>query len=122
MNEHEEKERRETDMLKAEALRLGIPIPRDPGWWYLDEEVARQVDSEMWKLIRDSHEYLTDFGKAATKKLIREELSKQKASYRRDIEWEHKNTQWKLTVAGVIIGWVLGVAGIIIAVISLFRK
>jgi|GEM_PF-6040267 len=35
---------------------------------------------------------------------------------------ERQDIQWKPTIAGVIIGWVLGVAGIIIAVISLFIR
>jgi hypothetical protein len=55
MNEHEAKERRETDALKAEALRLGIHIPREPEWWWIDDEVARGVSSEMWKLTRVSN-------------------------------------------------------------------
>ncbi|MGZ5436379.1 MAG: hypothetical protein ACXWID_11475 [Pyrinomonadaceae bacterium] len=119
---NEAKRREKTDLLKREAHRFGIPIPREPGWWYIDQDVSQQVDSEMWELIRDAHEYLTDFGIAATQKLIREEEHRLKERFRRDIEWERKNTQWKLTIAGVIIGWVLGVGGIIIAVISLFRN
>ena len=29
-------ERRETDQLEREALRLGIEIPRNPSWWWED--------------------------------------------------------------------------------------
>jgi len=69
------REGEETDALRTEALRLGIVIPRDQGWWFVDEDVARQVDSEMWDRIRHNHEYLTLTGKSGTKRLIREELN-----------------------------------------------
>lgn len=122
MSDHLRTERQETDALKAEALRLGILIPRDPGWWYIDEDIARQVDSEMWELIKDAHEYLSDVGKSGTRRLIRNEIRKLKDEARQDVAWKRQNIQWKLTIAGVIIGWILGLSGIVIAVISLFKK
>ena len=122
MNEHEKKRRKETDALKREALMLGIQIPRDPDWWYVDEDVACEVDSEMWDLIRDAHEYLTDFGVVGTRKLIREERQKLTEEIRRDVLWERQKTQWKLTIAGLIVGWILGLSGIVLAIISLFKK
>jgi hypothetical protein len=36
MSDRLAKERRETDALLREALRLGIEIPRNPGWWWED--------------------------------------------------------------------------------------
>src|SRR6266568_4997467 len=117
MSEHLAKERKETDALKAEALRLGIQIPREPGWWWIDPEIeASGRSSEMWELIRDAHEYLSDFGKSGTRRLIRDELRKLKDEARQDIAWKRQNTQWKLTIAGLIIGWILGISGIVIAV------
>jgi len=76
----------------------------------------------MWDRIRHNHEYLTLTGKSGTKRLIREELNKLKEEARKDIQWQRQNTQWKLTIAGVIIGWVPGISGIVIAIISLFSK
>ena len=123
MSDHLANERKETDALKAEALRLGIRIPREPGWWWIDPEIeASGISSEMWELIRDTHEYLSDFGKAGTRRLIRDELRKLKDEARQDIAWERQTTQWKLTIAGVIIGWILGISGIVIAIVSLFQK
>lgn len=121
MTDHLAKERKETDVLRREALQLGIPIPRDPGWWWIDDEVLRSVSSEMWELIKSDHEYLTEIGKSGTDRLIRDERRKLKDEARQDVAWARQQTQWKLTVAGVIIGWVLGIAGIVVAVISLFR-
>lgn len=122
MNQHLANERKETDALKAEALRLGIQIPRDPGWWWIDEEVALEMSSVTWELLKGDHEYLTEIGTAGTRKLIRDELRRLEVEARKDIEWQRQATQWKLTVAGVIIGWILGISGIVIAVISLLRK
>lgn len=122
MSNYLKKEGEETDALRSEALSLGIVIPRDLEWWFIDEDVARQVDAEMWEMIRHNHEYLTLVGKSGTKRLIREELSKLKEDARKDIQWKRQNTQWKLTIAGVIVGWILGISGIVIAIISLVRK
>jgi hypothetical protein len=119
MSDHMANERKETDAIKREALRLGIPIPDDPGWWYIDDEVRRAVSSEMWELISDSHEYLTQVGKSGARKPIRDELRRLQEAARKDIEWKRKDTQWKWTIAGIIMGWVLGVAGILIAI---FKK
>jgi hypothetical protein len=115
MSDHLAKERKETDTLRAEALRLGIPIPRDPGWWWIDDDVRRDVSAEMWELIKSDHEYLTEIGKAGTKRLIREERNKLKDEARKDIAWERQQTQWTLTKWGLVIGWILGLAGILIA-------
>ena len=76
----------------------------------------------MRDLIGNEFEYLTEFGKAGTKRLIREEQNKLKEEARKDVLWQRQNTQWKLTIAGVIIGWILGISGIVIALISLFRN
>ena len=122
MNQHLANERKETDALKAETLRLGIQIPRDPGWWWIDEEVANEMSSVTWELLKGDHECLAEIGTAGTRKLIRDELRRLEVEARKDIEWQRQATQWKLTVVGVIIGWIQGIAGIVIAVISLFSK
>ncbi|HXT61982.1 MAG TPA: hypothetical protein VN696_03000 [Pyrinomonadaceae bacterium] len=116
MNVYMEKQHEETRALRAEALSLGIVIPRDPGWWWYDDDVIRSVSSEMWDLIKTDNEYLTDIGKAGTRRLIREERNKLKEETRKDIAWARQQTQWTLTKWGVIIGWVLGLAGILIAI------
>lgn len=116
MSDRLAKERVETDALTHEALRLGIPIPNDPDWWWIDDEVRRDVSSEMWELISESHEYLTEIGKSGARKLIRDELRRLEEEARKDVEWKRKETQWKLTIAGIIVGWLLGVAGILIAI------
>jgi len=41
---------------------------------------------------------------------------------RRNIEWRQKQTQWNLTLAGLIVGWVLGARGIVIGRQALFQK
>lgn len=123
MSDHLAKERKETDALRSEAMQLGIQIPRTEGWWWFDDEAVVGISPEMLRLIgTDDYEYLTELGKAGTKRLIREERNKLKEEVRKDIQWERQNTQWKLTVAGVIIGWILGLSGIVIAVISLVLK
>lgn len=117
MSDHLARERKETDAIKREALRLGIPIPRDPDWWWIDDEVLRSVSSEMWELISESHEYLTEVGKSGVRR--RDELRRLEEEARKDVEWKLKETQWKLTIAGIVVGWLLGAAGILIAI---FKK
>jgi len=77
------------------------------------------MSRETRDLIGDEFEYLTAFGKLATRRLIREELRKLKDEARQDIAWERQQTQWTLTKVGLIIGWVLGALGIVIA---LFKR
>jgi len=122
MNEHLAKERKETDRLKAEALRLGILIPREPDWWWYDDDVIRSVSSEEWELISSDHEYLTEIGTSGTKRLIRDELRKLKDEARQDISWRRQEVLWKFTIAGMVIGWILGTAGIVISLVALFRS
>jgi hypothetical protein len=119
VNQHLAKERKETDALKREALQLGILIPRDPGWWWIDDEVARDVSSEMWELIGSDYEYLTDFGKAGTRRLIRDERRKLKDEARQDAAWERQQKQWTWTKWGFVISWVFTALAILIAI---FKK
>lgn len=81
----------------------------------IDDEVARGVSSEMWELIKSDHEYLTEFGKAGTRKLIREEN-------RKDEEWRRQGIQWKLMIAGTIVSWIVGVLGTVIGVLAFLKK
>src|SRR3989442_5652700 len=119
MSEHLAKERKKTDALKAEALELGIPIPRDPDWWWIDDEVARSVSSVQWELVKSDHEYLTEIGESGTKRLIREERRKLKDEARQDTSWERQQKQWTWTKWGFIIGWLFTALAILIA---LFKK
>lgn len=121
VNQHLANQRKETDELKAEALRLGILIPRELGWWWYDDDVLQSVSSEMWELIKSDHEYLTESGKAGTRRLIRDEQNKLKDEVRKDIAWRRQETLWKFTIAGMIVGWVFGIAGIIISIVALLR-
>ncbi|HYR76592.1 MAG TPA: hypothetical protein VEM96_12205 [Pyrinomonadaceae bacterium] len=115
MNERLAKERAETDALKREALRLGVgEIPRNPGWWWEDVDNFGGSLQE-WDFVRDDYTYLTEIGKAGARRLIREEM-------RKDIEWRRKESQWKLTIAGMIVGWVLGALGILIGLFALLKK
>lgn len=119
MNDHLAKERKETDALKAEALRLGVVIPNDPDWWWVDDEVARSVSSEQWELIKSDYEYLTDIGKSGTKRLIRDELRKLKDEARQDVAWVRQQRQWTWTKWGFVISWVFTLLTLLIA---LFKK
>jgi len=121
MNEHLAKERKETDALKREALRLGIEIPRNPGWWW--EDVDNFGGSlQDWEFVRDDYTYLTEIEKSGARRFIREEVRRLEQEMRKDIEWQRQNTQWKLTIVGMIVGWVLGASGIVIAIFALLKK
>jgi len=67
--------------------------------------------------------YILDpVGKSGAKKLIRDELRRLEVENRKDVAWQRQNTQWKLTIAGMIIGWILGTAGILIGLFALLKK
>jgi hypothetical protein len=121
MSDHLAKERKETDAIKREALRLGIDIRGNPDWWWQDVENFGG-SLEMWELVSDDFTYLTEIGKSGAKKLIREELRRLEKETRKDIEWQRQSTQWKLTIVGIIIGWIFGALGIVIGLIALLRK
>jgi hypothetical protein len=106
------KERRETDALEREALDLGIDIPKNADWWWDDSDEYSGPADMMEYVVQY---YLTDKGKAGFRKLIRDEK-------RKNLEWQQKQTQWKLTIAGLIIGWVLGALGIVIGLVALFKN
>jgi hypothetical protein len=116
MSDRLARERKETDALLSEALRLGVEIPRNPGWWW--EDVDNFGGSlQDWEFVRDDYTYLTEIGKSGARRQIREELNKLKEEMRKDIAWQRQETQWKLTIVGLIIGWLLGALGILIAVL-----
>lgn len=118
MNETLAKERKETDEILREALRLGIEIQGKSDWWWEDmDNFGGSIDD--WEYVKDDFTYLTEIGKAGARRQIREELNKLKEEMRKDIAWQRQETQWKLTIVGLIIGWLLGTLGILIA---LFRK
>ena len=121
VNEHMTKERRETDAIRAEALRLGLDISHTAGWWWEDVDNFSGSLQE-WEFLKSDYMYLTELGKAGAKRLIKEEFRRLEIESRKDIEWKRQNTQWKLTIAGIIIGWILGISGIVVAVVSLLRK
>ena len=114
MSERLAKERVETDALKREALDLGIEIPRHSTWWWEDmDNFGGKIDD--WEYVRDDFTYLTDIGKAGVRRLIREER-------RKDIEWERKGIQWKIMIAGTIVGWIIGLLGTLIGVLAFLKK
>lgn len=115
MSHHLAKERKETDEILHEALRLGIEIKGKPGWWWQDVDNYGGTPDD-WEYVKDDLTYLTETGKAGARRQIREELNKIKEESRKDIAWQRQEKQWKLTIAGVILGWVLGIAGILIAI------
>jgi len=118
---HPATERKETDALKRKALQHRIEIQRNASWWWAGaENFGGSV--ETWELVRDEFEYLTETGKAGTRKLIREERRRLQEQERRDVEWLRQGTQWKLTIAGVIVGWILGALGILIGLFALLKK
>jgi hypothetical protein len=110
------KEREETDTLEQEALTLGIDIPKNPDWWW-DDGDEYSGPAEMFDYV--VQRYLTQQGKAGYRRLIREERHKLLAQAQQAIEWERQRKQWTLTKWGLIIGWLLGIAGILI---SLFKN
>lgn len=109
------KERAETDALEQEAISLGIDIPKNPDWWWNDADDYSGPADMMEYLVQY---YLTPKGKAGYRRLIREERHKLKERAQQEFEWERQRKQWTLTKWGVIIGWILGIAAILI---SLFR-
>jgi hypothetical protein len=103
------KERQETDALEQQAISLGIDIPKNADWWWDDADEYSGPADMMEYVVQY---YLTPKGKAGVKRLIREER-------RKDIEWQRKAIHWKLTIAGMIVGWVLGALGIVIWTFSI---
>ena len=83
----------------------GNAIPIKSSRSVIDDDVLCDVSSEMWKLIRESHEYLTEIGKSGARKLIRDELRRLKNQVREDVAWGRQQKQLTLTKWGVIIGW-----------------
>ena len=76
----------------------------------------------MWELVKDEFTYLTELGESAIRKRIADEQRRLEEQARQDVEWRRKNTQWRLTVIGTVIGWIMGLAGILIAVITVLKK
>jgi len=74
------------------------------------------------RLAWEDFTYLTPVSKSGAKKLIRDELRRLEVENRKDVAWQRQNTQWKLTIAGMIIGWILGTAGILIGLFALLKK
>lgn len=110
------KEREETDALQREALSLGIDIPKNRDWWW-DDSDEYSGPAEMMEY--GVQYYLSEQGKAGVKRLIREERHKLKERAQQEFEWERQRKQWTLTKWGLVIGWILGIAGILI---SIFKR
>lgn len=109
-------ERQETEALKSEAEQLGIILPDNEDWWWINEREPATI--EEGSRIEVRHAYLTKVGKEGARKLITEERRRLLERERQDIAWERQQTQWTLTKWGVIIGWILGLAGIVIAILK----
>lgn len=111
-----DKERAETDALEHEAISLGIDIPKKADWWWDDSDDYSGPMDQMEYFVQY---YLTAKGKAGFRKLIQDERHRLKAQAQQEFEWERQRKQWTLTKWGVIIGWILGIAAILI---SLFKR
>lgn len=110
-----QKEREETDALEQEASSLGITIPKNPDWWWDDAEDYSGPAGMMPYVVQT---YLTPHGKAGFRKLIQDERHRLKERAQQEVEWERQRKQWTLTKWGVIIGWILGIAGILISLLK----
>jgi hypothetical protein len=121
MSDRLKQERQETDNLIHEAEELGFSIPGTPGWWWDDFDNFGGSLQE-WEFVSDQYTYLTPLGKAGARKLIRDEQRRLEEDRRKDIEWEHKQSHWKLFVAGTIIGWIVSILSLTIAIIALLIR
>lgn len=107
-------ERRETDTLKHEALKLGIEIPNHSAWWWDDvENFGGSLQN--WEIVKDEFTYLTDVGKIGVRKLIRDEK-------RKEIEWKRKNIEWWIKIIVTVITALTGLVGALIGVFAILRK
>jgi len=73
MDEREERletRRRETQHLTQRALKLGFKIPREPGWWFEDEDFYGGKTLEEIELLGSEY-LLTDDGIAGANGLIK---------------------------------------------------
>jgi len=111
-----QKEREETDALEREAISLGIDIPKNPDWWWDDADEYSGPFEMMEYVVQH---YLTPKGKAGLRRLIQEERHRLKERAQQEFEWERQRKQWTLTKWGLIIGWILSIAAILI---SLFKS
>ena len=66
--------------------------------------------------------WLTDIGVAGARKLLQDERRRLEEQERADVEWQRRAIQWKLTVAGTIIGWVIGILSLFVAILALQKK
>jgi hypothetical protein len=90
----------DTDRLLRKVRQLGIDLPaKKDSWWWDDMDY---VDFD------DSRSYLTDIGKAAVSKLIREE--------------RRKNIEWWVKIVVTIIVALTGLVGSLIGVLSVLKK
>lgn len=95
----------ETKRLVRKARRLGIHIPRDAGWWWEAETVARVTPHGTY----EGTYYLTDAGKSGISKLIREERKK-------SVGW------WVTNVIVPLLTAIISVLGLIVALVSVSKK
>src|SRR5258708_3350364 len=73
MNDRLAKERKETDEILREALRLGIEIKRNPSWWWEDmDNFGGSLDD--WEYVNDDFTYLTEIGKSGARRTIENQI------------------------------------------------
>jgi hypothetical protein len=108
-----------TTTIQREALELGIPLPKDGDWWDNDSDNYGGPIDQMEYMVQH---WLTDIGVSGSRKLLQAERRRLEEQKRADVEWQRRATQWKLTVAGTIIGWIIAVLSLVTAIMPLRRK
>jgi hypothetical protein len=100
-------ERLETMALLRKALKWGIDIPNNKGWWEDDKPyTGGMTDIDMLVAIGDQR--LTALGRAGVKRLIREE--------------RRKSIEWWIKVIVTVITALTGLVGALIGVFAILRK
>lgn len=90
----------DTDRIFLKVRKLGIELPSGKDSWWWDDMDYVGPD--------DSRSYLTNIGKAAVSKLIREE--------------RRKNIEWWVKIIVTVITALTGLVGALIGVFSLLKK
>lgn len=101
MDRSQANEKAETESLISEARQLGIEIPKNPAWWRKDLE--NFLTEDYWRL--------TETGKTALKKLIKDER-------RRELEWRQRDLECKLKIVECIITALTTLAGFLMLISS----
>ncbi|HYR75896.1 MAG TPA: hypothetical protein VEM96_08640 [Pyrinomonadaceae bacterium] len=107
-----ERELRESKEIERQALELGIDIPKKEDWWRDDAEdqIAQGASSEDLQYLTSY--WLSPQGKAATKRLIREELARIK----------DRKIRWICQIVAAVTGLGGAIIGILAIILAMLRK